>query len=94
MSKLVSARPNPVLTVILLILHPVGIDLHRLFDATKDSKPTGWFWIPTDENLILLTIMHNVYVGGESVPETAGMTANRQCDLKDVCPVLLVLEKS
>ena len=36
--------------------------------------------------------MHNVYVGGESILETAGMTANKRCDLEDVCPVPLVLE--
>jgi len=75
------------------ILPPVSIDLHRLFDATKDNKPTGWFWIPTDDNFVLLTVMHSDYVGGGIVTEKAGMTANKRCDLEDVCPVPLVLEK-
>jgi hypothetical protein len=40
----------------------VSIDLHRLFDATKDNKPTGWFWIPVDDALGLLIHMHSIYV--------------------------------
>jgi hypothetical protein len=55
-----------------------------LFDATKDNKPTGWFWIPTDDNLVLLTVMHSDYVSGGIITEKAGMTANKQCDLEDV----------
>jgi hypothetical protein len=64
-----------------------------LFDATKDNKPTGWFWIPTDDNLCLLTVMHGAYVGDGLVTEKAGITANKRHGFEDVCPVPLVLEK-
>jgi hypothetical protein len=77
----------------LFILPPVSIDLHRLFDATKDNKPTGWFWIPTDDNLGLLSVMLGEYVGSGIVTEKAGMTANKRCGFEDVCPVPLVLKK-
>ncbi|KIM36415.1 hypothetical protein M413DRAFT_449133, partial [Hebeloma cylindrosporum] len=43
-------------------IHTLAIDLHRLFDATKDNKPTGWFWIPSDDALGLLRTMYGVYV--------------------------------
>lgn len=71
---------------------PVSVNLHRWFDVTKNKKPTGWFWIPTDDALAIFHNMHFVYVGKEFSSEKTGETANERLDPETVCPFPVVLE--
>jgi len=57
---------------------------------TKNNKPVGWFWIPTDPNLL---VMHSTYVGGAGIPLTAGRTKNTRVDPNIVRASLLLLHK-
>ncbi|KIM37114.1 hypothetical protein M413DRAFT_77420 [Hebeloma cylindrosporum] len=59
-------------------IHPLSIDLHRLFDATKDNQPTGWFWVPTVDVLSLLAHMHTIYVGNDHYETPTGDFSNAQ----------------
>jgi len=60
----------------------------------KNNKPAGWFWIPTDDNLALLNIMHLAYVGNQIITVTAGETLNKRCDPETESQSPLVFEKS
>ena len=71
----------------------VNVALHRWFDMTKNNKPVGWFWIPADCDLALLTSMHATYVGDRFIHPTAGLTANVQKDPDTVCLFPLLLER-
>ncbi|KIJ91859.1 hypothetical protein K443DRAFT_14048 [Laccaria amethystina LaAM-08-1] len=42
-------------------IQTLNVALHRWFDMTKNNKSVGWFWIPADCDLALLTSMHATY---------------------------------